>query len=301
MPVRRVFDLLPRSYHDPTLGHRRLDRLHIIIEPDAEVGVVPPHDRVLDLGQQEGHVVAQLRKAERLIVHRGVDAEAAGVGAAQAADHGHDLDRRSLGQGRRHELPALFQRRKLERLLEGGDLPSEGTVRLALPADLGHGGTVGEAEHVVVILARIFGIASGVRAAEHGNRPPFPEEVAQRIGQLCRLGKRPDKHHIEIGRELLQQILQSGVADHPDVMPFLLAPHAEDLGHDARQIGVHHSPVQGRIGTLGDEIENANSQPAHAGPSDGGTAGFPGRLTWTARKSGRTEEELGWARQRQSG
>ena len=46
----------------PALRHRGLDRLHVIVEPDPEVGVVPAHDRVLDLGEQELQVVTQLPK-----------------------------------------------------------------------------------------------------------------------------------------------------------------------------------------------------------------------------------------------
>jgi hypothetical protein len=64
----------------PALGYRRFDRFHVIVEPDAEVRVVPADDRVLDLGEQEGEVVAQVLEAERLVVDGRVDAEAAGIG-----------------------------------------------------------------------------------------------------------------------------------------------------------------------------------------------------------------------------
>jgi hypothetical protein len=46
-------------------------------------------------------------------------------------------------------------------------------------------------------------------------------------------------------------------------VPFLLTPNADYLGHDAREIRVHHPPVQGGIGAFGDEIENADSKSAH--------------------------------------
>jgi hypothetical protein len=48
-----------------------------------------------------------------------------------------------------------------------------------------------------------------------------------------------------------------------DVVALLLAPDPDDLRHDARQVGVHDSAIQGGIGTFGDEIENADAKSAH--------------------------------------
>jgi hypothetical protein len=48
----------------------------------------------LQLAEQEAQVVADLFEGERLVVDDGIDAEAAGIGASHAADHGNDLEDR---------------------------------------------------------------------------------------------------------------------------------------------------------------------------------------------------------------
>ena len=50
-------------------------------------------------------------------------------------------------------------------------------------------------------------------AAQHGDRAPLPEEVAQRVRQLGRLGEGADEDEVEIGGQLLEQVLHPGVAD----------------------------------------------------------------------------------------
>ncbi len=66
---------------------------------------------------------------------------------------------------------------------------------------------VGEAEDVVEVLLRVLGIAAGVRPAEHGDGPASAEKIAQRVGELGRLGECADEQHIEIGGELVEKIL----------------------------------------------------------------------------------------------
>jgi hypothetical protein len=168
----------------PALRHGGLDRLHIVIEPDSEVGIVPADDGILDLGQQKLEVIPQPVEAERLIIDCRVDAEAAGVGASQAPDHRHHLDGRRFLQGGFHEPPPLLQHRQLQRLPGRRQLPPDRTMRRTLPADFGDGIPIGEAEHVVVVFAGILRVTPGMRPSQNGDRATFPKEIAQRIRQL---------------------------------------------------------------------------------------------------------------------
>ena len=102
--------------------------------------------------------------------------------------------------------------------------------RLALLEHLGEDLPVGEAQHVVEVALRVLGIAAGVGPAQHGDRAPLPEEVAQRIGELGRLGEGTDEEEIEIGRDLLKQVLRAGVADELHLVARLLAPDANIWG-----------------------------------------------------------------------
>src|SRR3712207_4785220 len=103
-----------------------------------------------------------------------------------------------------------------------------------------------------------------MRSAEHCDRAALAEEVAERVGQLRRLGKGADENHVEIGGKLLEEIFHPGVADKLNVVTFLLAPDTNHLRHDARQVGVHHPAVERWVGTFGYEIEDADAKPAHA-------------------------------------
>jgi hypothetical protein len=125
-------------------------------------------------------------------------------------------------------------------------------VRLAVAQHVGYDAPVGEAQDVVEILAGVFGITAGVWPAEHRDGALLPEQVAQRIGELGRLGKGPNEQHVQIGRKLLQEILETRIAHEGHLVTLLLAPDADDLRHDARQIGVHQATIQRRVGTLRD-------------------------------------------------
>jgi hypothetical protein len=253
IPVRRVFDLFPRSYHDSIPGRialkpffrrgRSLHCLHVIVESDPEVGVVPTDDRVFHFGQQKGQIVPELLEAERLVIHGRIDAEAAGVGAAQTPDHRHNLDRRGLPKRGLDELPPLLQRRQVDRLRGGRQIPANRPVRRTILQHVGHHAAIGEAEHVIEVLARILGVTARVGPPQNGDRASTAEEVAQRIGQLSRLGEGADEKHIQITRQVLEKILEPGIAHQPHVVTLLLTPHADHLGHDARQVGIHQTAV----------------------------------------------------------
>jgi hypothetical protein len=60
-----------------------------------------------------------------------------------------------------------------------------------------------------------------------------------------------------------------------NLMTFLFAPDPDDLRHDAGEVGVHQLAPECLCGALGDEIEYANTKPAHESP-----------LRWTVRSNG---------------
>jgi hypothetical protein len=133
----------------------------------------------------------------------------------------------------------------------------------------GHDVPVGEAQDVIEVLAGVLGIAPGVGPAEYGHGALLPEQIAQRVGELGRLREGTDEQHVQVGRQLLEQILQACIADKGHIVTLLLAPHADHLRHDAGQIGIHEAPVQRRVGALCDQVQNAYTEPAHAFSSRG--------------------------------
>ena len=217
---------------------------------------------LLRLGEQEGQILTQLLESERLVIHRRIDAEAAGVGAAQAPDHRHDLDRGRLLECGLHEFPARSQRRQIGGLPRRRNRPAHWPMRLAFLQDFLDDRPVGEAQDVVEVLLRVLGIAAGVRSAEHRDGSASAEKIAERVGELGRLGECADEQHIEIVGELGEKILPARVAEIADIVTRLLAPHAEDLRHDTGEAGVHQPAVQAVARTLGDQVEDADDAPA---------------------------------------
>ena len=98
---------------------RRFDRVQELVEPDPEIGIVPADARPAQLPPQEPQVVLDHLQVERLVRDDRVDAEAAGVGAAEAAEHRHDLEERGFAQRRLDELPALPYPGECRRLAGG--------------------------------------------------------------------------------------------------------------------------------------------------------------------------------------
>ena len=112
----------------------------------------------------------------------------------------------------------------------------------AFPQHLGDDLAVGEAQDVVEILLGVFGVAAGVRTADDRDGAALAEEVAERVGELGRLCEGPDEEDVEIGRQLLEQILRPYNTP-ADVVSLLLAPDAHHLGHDAGQVGIHQPAI----------------------------------------------------------
>ena len=164
-------------------GRRDLfDRIQIGAETHPEIGILPADDRVLHLLADEGEIGLQGAEIERLIGDGRVDAEAAAIGAAEAADHRHELDRARLLHQRLDIFPALAKVRYLARLGGGGEASAERAVRRRLAQDLGDLAAAGQPEHIVEMARRILGIAARMRPAEHGDRAPAAIDGAQRIG-----------------------------------------------------------------------------------------------------------------------
>ena len=93
-------------------------------------------------------------------------------------------------------------------------------------------------------------------------RPALPEHVADRVGELSRLGERAHEDQVYVVRQFRRQVLESRVADQLDVMPFLLAPDGEDLRHDAGEIRVHEPAVQRAGLASGDEVNDPDAESA---------------------------------------
>jgi hypothetical protein len=237
---------------DPAARPGRLDRLHVIVEADPEVGVVPGNDRTWDLAQQKREVLGHLPEAQRLVIDCRVDAERAGIRAAETGDHGNDLDRGRLRERRFHELPAGREARQLERLPGGAHAAANRPVGCAFRQDFVDHGAIGETEDVVEVALGVLGIAARVRATQHRDRPALPKQVAQGVGQLGCLGERADEEDVEITGQLLQESLDAGVAHIVHPMASLLAPDAQDLRHDAGQVCVHQASVNAVAGALCD-------------------------------------------------
>src|SRR2546430_133585 len=104
------------------------------------------------------------------------------------------------------------------------------------------------------------------RARRHGHRAAGAEQIAEGIGEQGGFGERPDEYEVDVGRELADEVLEAGIADEGDLVSLVLAPHADDLRHDAREVGVHDARVQGARGTARDEIDDADAKLTHSPP-----------------------------------
>src|SRR5882724_3023984 len=246
--------------------HDILDGRHVVVEADAEIRVMPGDTGPLQLAEQEAEIGADLLEGQRLIVDDRIDAEAAGVGASHAADHRHDLEGRRLGDGLFDEPPALREARQLGRLAQGADLAPDRPVRGAIVQHVGDRVLVGEAQHIVEVAGGVLRVAAGVRPAEHGDGAAPTRQIADGIGGLCRTGEGPDDQDVRIVLQLAPEILGAGVADIADVMAQLLAPRRHDLGHDAREVGIHDAAEEIALAALADEVENGDLEARHDGP-----------------------------------
>jgi len=269
MRLRQERQAALRDEIDPVGRHRCVDRVQVGVESNAEVRVVPTDARPLELPDEEPEVVGEHPEVQRLIGNDGVDAEAAGVGTPKAADHRHDLEKRRLPERRFDELPAFPHAGELRGLPLRRKVQAHRPVRRAVQQHLTDHGLVGEAEDVIEVLPGVFRVAARVGTAESGDGSLRPEQVGERVGEEGRLRKCADEDEIDLVRQLVDQVLETGVADKGDLVPFGFAPRPDDLRHDAGEIRVHDARVQGASRPLGDQIDDADTQLTHGSLRDG--------------------------------
>src|SRR5437868_4810455 len=102
---------------------------------------------MLELGAQEPDVFLQHVEIERLVRHRGVDAETTSIGAAEAGEHRNALDHRRLAYGRLDERPALARRCDLLWLRGRGHRPADRPMPRAVLQPFTDELLGGEAQH----------------------------------------------------------------------------------------------------------------------------------------------------------
>ena len=119
---------------------------------------------------------------------------------------------------------------------------------------------VGQAQHVVEVLQGVLWVTASVWTAENGDGALRPEEVGQRIRQLCGLGERADEDHVHIFGQFLRQVLEPGITTEGHVVTLFFAPDPDDLWHDARQVGIHDASIQRTGGALGDEVDDTDTE-----------------------------------------
>src|SRR5258708_24166441 len=121
-----------------------------------------------------------------------------------------------------------------------------------------------EAQHIVEVTRSVFGVTAGVRPPDRGDRPPFTEEITQGVRRVRGFSKRADEDHIDVIRQLRQQIFEAGVTNEGNVMSLLFAPDPNDLGHDAGEARVYYACVYSPSRTLGNDVGNPDPQLFHA-------------------------------------
>ena len=171
MRLRQQGQTAFRDEIDPVGRYGRVDRVQILVESDSEIRIVPADERPLKLSQEKTQVIAQHRDVERLIWHDRVDAEAAGVGTSQTAEHRYHLEDGALSKRRLDELPAFADPGEGGGLTPGRKVQTHRLMWRAVPQHLADHGLVGEAEDVVEVLPGVLRVAACVRPAEHRDRP----------------------------------------------------------------------------------------------------------------------------------
>src|SRR5262249_18031298 len=143
----------------------------------------------------------------------GIDTEAAAIRAPQARDHGDDLDRRCLVQRCFDEAPTGRETGELRRLPGCRQTAAEWPLRGAFGEQLLDDPAVGESEYVIEVALRVLGVAARMWAAERGDGAALPEQVADGVRQVSGLGEGADKQDVQVGGQILQQLLDPGVTN----------------------------------------------------------------------------------------
>ena len=65
---------------------------------------------------------------------------------------------------------------------------------------------------------------------------------------------------VDLVRQIVDQVLDTRVANEGDLVPFRFAPHRDGLRHDAGEIRVHDARVQRAGRRFGDQIDDADPE-----------------------------------------
>ena len=178
--------------------HGLLDCVHVVVESDTKVRIVPAYTRPPELPQEKSQVLFDHIEVQGLIGYDRIDTKVAGVRTSQASEHRNDLDEGCLPESLLDELPALAYPGERCGMLSGCDVYSDWPVLRAVTQDVTDHRFVGETQGVVEVLPRVLRIAAGVRATENGESAVPSEQVAQRVGQLCSMRERAYEHEINV-------------------------------------------------------------------------------------------------------
>ena len=207
---------------------------------------MPGDDRVAQLLLDERQVFAHLIVGKGLVIDAGVDAERAGVGTTQTADHGHHAQQTRFVHVVTDELPALAH------------AGQEGGLTLGRETDTftGMGGkslqnildqrSVGKAEDVVEVSLRIVRVRPGVGAAEDGDHALLAVHAGNAVGEIGRRGKGAQEKDVDIPRQVPHEVLGPGIGQILGFMTQLLDPHPDGLGHDRTVVGLDDSRLLAR-------------------------------------------------------
>ena len=133
-------------------------------------------------------------------------------------------------------------------------------VRRAILQHLADHGLVGKAEDIIEVAPGVLRVAAGVRTAQDGDGSLRSEQVGERVSEEGGLSKRADEDEVDLVRQIVDQVLETRVADEGDLVPFRFAPHRDDLRHDAGEIRVHDARVQRAGRRFGDQIDDADTE-----------------------------------------
>ena len=122
---------------------------------------------------------------------------------------------------------------------------------------------IGETGDIIEILLCILGVTARVRVAKHRDSTARPVKIAQGIRRKRRLGERADKDDVDMFRQYIEEVFETGVGYVGDGMSFFFTPHSNNLRHDAREIGVHDPCPYCPGRSPGDEVYYSNPKSAH--------------------------------------
>src|SRR5689334_13786473 len=121
---------------DTVWRYRLFNCLHVVLKPDAKIWVMPSYEGTFKLLQKKRQVFFHDLKIKRLVRDNGIDTETARVRAPQTSDHRNHLYDRRFSKSRLDEFPSLTHSGERRRLLPGGDVHADRTMRRAIVEDL---------------------------------------------------------------------------------------------------------------------------------------------------------------------